>query len=117
MNGKRAWVMAAVNPIKPLKDEAWGRGQRPVINVSWHDANEYAAWLNKKTGRDYRLPTEAEWEYAARAGTTTQYWWGNQAPSCSKQDKNGASHYGGINSDCNYDLNGNYRGTVARRTL
>lgn len=57
-------------------DDHWGRGEHPVINVSWNDAQNYIAWLNAKTGKSYRLPSEAEWEYAARAGTTTPYYQG-----------------------------------------
>jgi len=67
----------ATRRSKP-SDSGWGRGNRPVINVSWHDAVAYAKWLSKQTGKKYRLPTEAEWEYAARAGTETKYWWGNK---------------------------------------
>ncbi len=59
------------------RDSGWGRGRQPVIDIAWHDAREYAAWLSRKTGKSYRLLTEAEWEYAARAGTDARYWWGN----------------------------------------
>ena len=52
------------------------RGRRPAISVSWNDAQEYVAWLSRTTGKTYRLLSEAEWEYAARAGTTTPYSWG-----------------------------------------
>lgn len=59
-------------------DQGWGRGDRPVINVDWHDARQYTAWLGRVTGKAYRLPSETEWEYAARAGTATLYSWGNR---------------------------------------
>ena len=70
----------ATGRTKP-SDSSYGRDNRPVINVSWDDATAYAQWLSEQTGHQYRLPTEAEWEYAARAGTETKYWWGNDIGS------------------------------------
>ncbi len=62
---------------KSPSDQGWGKGRRPVINVSWNHAKEYVSWISRKTGKTYRLLTTAEWEYAARAGTTTSYSWGD----------------------------------------
>ena len=64
------------NGYKP-NDEGWGRGKHPVINVSWDDAKAFVAWLSRKTGKNYRLPSDSEREYVARAGTTTPFWWGS----------------------------------------
>jgi formylglycine-generating enzyme required for sulfatase activity len=74
-------------------DPGWGRGNRPVINVSWNDAQAYVQWLSQNTGQRYRLLTEAEWEYAARAGTTTNFWWGDQDPVCDRGARSGAQSY------------------------
>jgi formylglycine-generating enzyme required for sulfatase activity len=85
---------AAATGRKQPDDPGSGRGDRPVINISWADATAYAAWLSEQTGQSYRLPTEAEWEYAARAGTDSPFWTGD----CIHTDQ--------ANYDGNYDYNG-----------
>lgn len=74
--------------VKP-SDNGWGRGKRPVINVSWYDANDFCIWLSAKTGKKIHLPTEAQWEKAARTGnpptnplSPPKYPWGNSEPTC-----------------------------------
>jgi len=69
---------AQADCISHVDDHGWGRDRQPVINVSWEDAQHYVAWLSKITGKTYRLLTEAEYEYAARAGTQTAYPWGDE---------------------------------------
>lgn len=77
------WQHYAEATDTPMPDnEGWSlSAQRPVMHVSWHQAQAYSQWLTKVTGQRYRLPTEAEWEYAARAGSTSYYWWGEQLDS------------------------------------
>jgi formylglycine-generating enzyme required for sulfatase activity len=64
------------NGYKP-SDQGWGRGRRPVTNVSWDDAKAYVEWLSRKTAKAYRLLSEAEREYVTRAGTISPFWWGS----------------------------------------
>lgn len=79
--------------VKP-SDEGWGRGRRPVINVSWEDAKAYGEWMSVETGQLYRLPSEAEWEYACRAGTTTPFSFGATITPV-QANYDGNSGYGG----------------------
>lgn len=78
------------------QDQGWGRGQQPVINVSWSDVQTYIKWLSGKTGKRYQLPTESQWEFAARAGSNTAFPWGNNI-SC------GNANYGNYKNECNTD--------------
>ena len=98
-------------------DEGWGRGRRPVVNVSWEDAKDYVGWLTHKTGKEYRLLSESEWEYVARAGATAAYWWGdgigNGRANCdgcgSRWDNKGTGPVGsfGANEFGVHDVHGN----------
>jgi len=78
-------------------DAGWGRDGRPVINVSWRDAQDYARWLSRETGKRYRLATEAEWEYAARGGVQAPFWWSDDNPRGKANCRRGcASEYNGF---------------------
>ena len=98
-------------------DNGWGRGNRPVIMVSWNDAQSYVRWLSEMTGERYRLLSESEWEYVARAGTTTRYNWsneiGNSRGNCdgcgSRWDKAKTAPVGSFSANAwgLYDVHGN----------
>ncbi len=70
-------VCVAAGACPSVSDSGWGKEDRPVVNVSWEEAQKYAGWLSRMTGKQYRLLSEAEWEYAARAGSKTAYFWGD----------------------------------------
>ena len=76
-------------------DNGWGRGDRPVINISWKDASAYVDWLSRTTGKKYRLPTESEWEYAAGSGSRAVYWWGYSKGSSNANCFNCGSQWDG----------------------
>ena len=100
-------------------DEGWGRGRRPVMNVNWKDAQAYVAWLSRESGAGYRLLSEAEWEYVARAGRETAYSWGDEigknranCDGCgSRWDDKYTAPVGsfGANAFGLYDMHGNVR--------
>ncbi|MCB1807705.1 MAG: SUMF1/EgtB/PvdO family nonheme iron enzyme, partial [Candidatus Competibacteraceae bacterium] len=93
-------------------DDNWGRGDHPVINVSWYDAMAYANWLSKQTEKKYSLPTEAQWEYAARAGETEPFFTGNCITTAQ------ANYNGNHDCDNRGAKTGEYRGkTVPVDTL
>ncbi len=85
----------AVGGCPDVNDSGMGRGTKPVINVNWDDALQYAAWLSKMTGKTYRLLSEAEWEYAARAGTTTAFFWGGEVGTANANCNGCDNHWGG----------------------
>jgi formylglycine-generating enzyme required for sulfatase activity len=87
------------NGYQPI-DEGWGRGKLPVINVRWDYAKAYAAWLSGKTGKTYRLLSEAEREYSARAGTTTAFWWGSSISTSQANYDGNDTFAGGAKGVC-----------------
>ena len=107
----------SVGSCSQLEGSGFGRGTRPVVNVNWHEAQQYVAWFSKMTGRPYRLLTEAEWEYAARGGSTTAYCWGDEigrgnanCSGCGSQwDNRGPSPVGSFRTNAFglYDMAGN----------
>ena len=83
-------------------DEGWGRGDHPAINVSWEDARSFAEWLSRETGEKYRLPSESEWEYAARAGTVTKWFSGDDESGLCRyaNHADASTEYSDRNTEC-----------------
>jgi formylglycine-generating enzyme required for sulfatase activity len=84
-----ACVTAGACNRVPNQDGGWGRGSMPAIRMNWFEAKAYLGWLTRKTGKTYRMPSEAEWEYVARAGSSSPFWWGfSITPSKANYDGN-----------------------------
>ena len=117
LTGPKDAADAMSRPTPPYADESWGWGKeaQPVIGITQYAASRYCEWLSARTGKKYRLPTEAEWEYAARAGTTTAYWFGNDPATIGdyawfKDNAGEQPHVGGAkkaNAWGLYDIHGN----------
>ena len=101
----REWKKHAKIEPRKANDHGWDRGKQPVIDVSWNDAKAYCAWASAVTGKTYRLPSEAEWEQACRAGKTTEFWWGNEISTNQ------------ANYDGNYTLGSGKKGEYRKRTV
>jgi hypothetical protein len=119
-------VCVAVRGCRHVSDGGDGRGTQPVVNVSWDDAQQYVAWFSKMTGKSYRLLSEAEWEYAARAGSETTYSWGNDIGGGNANCHGCGSHWDGkpapvgsfsANAFGLYDMHGNGARTPGIRTM
>jgi formylglycine-generating enzyme required for sulfatase activity len=103
LNGSKGYIVPVDAPNPNLDDKGFVRKAIAMNQVvTWNDAVAYAKWLSNQTGKNYRLPTEAEWEYAARAGTETKYWWGNKID---KSKANYGSNLGKTSLVGNYAAN------------
>ena len=99
------WNKHAGIAARKANDRGWGRGKQPAIDVSWEDAKAYCKWLSALTSKAYQLPSEAEWEYCCRAGTTTEFWWGNEISTVQ------------ANYDGNYTFGNGKKGEYRKRTV
>jgi formylglycine-generating enzyme required for sulfatase activity len=108
------WQVCVTDGACKTKPKSGEEPNLPALYLSWRDANDYAAWLSKKSGRKYRLPTEAEWEYAARGGATTAYWWGDSFDRA-RVSSNAAGVVGAFSANAFglYDVAANAREWVA----
>jgi formylglycine-generating enzyme required for sulfatase activity len=110
------WVL---DPKRSWRDAGIGQtDEHPVTCLNWHDARAYVDWLARRTGQPYRLPSEAEWEYAARAGTTTAYWFGDDAAQICRYvnlgDLDTRDRFGWDKTRIKYDVLEDWKGEPCR---